>query len=481
MFYSKKPPVKTTKAKAKKKAVAKNSFWRRNSQKLMFAAAFAVTGGVIVIIAANAATTNVSGAILSGVGTSMCLDDHANLRANGNKVQLYKCNGTGAQNWTANSNGTISLTGSNYCLDVKGASTVKTTVVQLYQCSATDVAEQWVINNANHTIMNPNSGLYLDDKYSATTNGNQIWIWPSNDTNAQKWTVPSVTTTTPPPTTPPTTTPPTTTPTPPTTGSITPSGQAMPAGNLTGWKQVFADDFTGTVPVGAFSDCNHNVDTPQAYCGGLKNYGSYYANWWAYPNGWDDTAQECVKQESGCPDPSIHPPIGGGYQPEKAVSVSNGAMHINMYRPSSGPNVVATMVPRKCMAQEYGRYVERFKVVHADAGFKSAHLFYDNGYEMDYPEDDYGDTISAYTHPGEQNFSTNVTWTGGWHTTAIEWTSSSIKYYMDGKLIGTATKSIPHFKMTWALQNESSILGPYAKAGASAQLDEDWVACYSQS
>jgi hypothetical protein len=478
MFYSKKPATQKASSKSKKKP-AKNSFWQRNSQKLMFAASFAVTGGIVFIVATHAATTNTAGAILSGVGSTMCLDDHANIRANDNKIQLYTCNGSAAQNWTANSNGTISLTGSNYCLDVKGAGMVKTTIVQLYQCSATDVAEQWVVNNANHTIMNPHSGLYLDDKYSSADNGNQIWIWPSNDTNAQKWTVPQITTTTPPATTPPTTTPPATT-TPPTT-SPNPSGQAMPTGSLTGWKQIFADDFTGTVPVGAFSDCNHNTDTPQAYCGGLKNYGSYYANWWAYPSGWDDTSEECIKKENGCPDTSLKIPIGGVYSPEKAVSVSNGAMHINMYRPASGSNVVASVVPRKCMNQEYGRYVERFKVVHADPGFKSAHLFYEDNYEMDYPENDYGDTISAYTHPGEQNFNTNVTWTAGWHTTAIEWTSSSIKYYMDGKLVGTATKSIPHIKMTWVLQNESSILGPYAKAGASSQLDEDWVACYSQS
>lgn len=252
----------------------------------------------------------------------------------------------------------------------------------------------------------------------------------------------------------------------------------MPVGSISGWKQLFADDFTGTVPVGAFSDCNHSVNTPQAYCGGLKNYASYYKNWWAYPSGWDDTSEECIKHENGCPDTSLKIPIGGVYSPEKAVSVSSGAMHIHMYRPSSGPNVVASMVPRACMAHQYGRYVERFKVVQANPGFKSAHLFYDGGYEMDYPENDYGSSISAYTHPGEQNFDTSAKWTT-WHTTAIEWTASSIKYYMDGKLVGTATKSIPHIKMDWVLQNESSIMGPYAKTGASAQLDLDWVTCYA--
>lgn len=246
----------------------------------------------------------------------------------------------------------------------------------------------------------------------------------------------------------------------------------MPVGNITGWKQIFADDFTGTVPVGAFSDCNHNTDTPQAYCSGLKNYASYYKNWWAYPNTWPDTAKSGADGNGGAP-------FGGTYHPEDTVSVSSGALHVKMYRPAKGgDNHVAALVPRACMDREYGRYVERFKVVHADPGFKSAHLFYQSGYEMDYPENDYGTTISAYTHPGENNFDTGAKWTT-WHTTAIEWTASSVKYYMDGKLVGTATKNIPHIKMSWVLQNESSIMGPYAKAGASAQLDTDWVACYA--
>jgi beta-glucanase (GH16 family) len=268
----------------------------------------------------------------------------------------------------------------------------------------------------------------------------------------------------------------------------------MPSGDISGWKQVFADNFSGTVPVGSFSDCNHNTDTPQAYCGGLKNYGNYYKNWWAYPSGWDDTAKAGADGNPKAPanSPGGKTEVGGQYHPEDTVSVGDGAMHIKMYRPTSGyqDNHVATVVPRVCMNQQYGRYVERFKVVHADPGFKSAHLFYENNYEIDYPESDsYSDTFSAFTHYSPNDKTTYSTshsaatqWTDGWHTTAIEWTASSIKFYADGKLIGTTTTNVPHIKMSWILQNESSILGPkFATPGNYAQLDLDWAACYTQS
>lgn len=248
----------------------------------------------------------------------------------------------------------------------------------------------------------------------------------------------------------------------------------MPTDNVSGWKLKFADNFTGSVPLGAFSGCSSSQNPATSRCSGLKNYGAYYNNWWAYPSGWPDTAKSGADGNTGAP-------FGGVYRPEKVVSVDKGAMHIKMYRPSTGgDNHVATVVPIPCMDQKYGRYTERFKVVQYQPGFKSAHLFYKGGFEIDYPENDYHHPISAYVHPGGGNFNSGTKYTDAWHTTTIEWTASSVKFYMDGRLIGTATKSVPNITMDWILQNESSIMGPYATPGASAQLDIDWVACYSK-
>lgn len=495
-------------AKTKPKRTAQNnkgrgSSWPSNSVlqnhilPLLFIAVFALIGGILTLLLTQAAS---KGSPIVGVA-GKCLDNAANKKVNGNKIQLYTCNSTAAQQWsvTTMSDGTSTITNANgYCLDVKDQGAVPRTIVQLYTCDGT-VAQKWIVKS-NGQIINPIAGLCLDDKYSGTTNGNQIWMWQCNGTGAQQWSVQDTGTTPP-----------------PSTGggsgggsstgsgsggsgngggnaSIEPSGQAMPTGNINGWKQTFADNFSGAVPVGAFSDCNHNTDTPQAYCNGLKPYGNYFANWWAYPTGWPDTAKAGADGNPKAPanSPGGKTEVGGQYHPEDTVSIGDGAMHIRMFRPNSGrqENHVATLVPRPCMDQKYGRYVERFKVVHADPGFKSAHLFYDNGYEIDYPESDsYSDPFSAFTHYTPPNSNNSYTtshsagtgWTD-WHTTVIEWTSSSIKFYVDGKIIGSTSSNIPNIKLSWVLQNESSILGPkFATPGNYAQLDLDWVACYSKS
>ncbi|MFC0844232.1 RICIN domain-containing protein [Streptomyces noboritoensis] len=43
---------------------------------------------------------------------------------------------------------------------------------------------------ANGSLLNPQSGLCLDDPGSSTTDGTQLQIYDCNGTNAQKWTLP---------------------------------------------------------------------------------------------------------------------------------------------------------------------------------------------------------------------------------------------------------------------------------------------------
>ncbi len=145
--------------------------------------------GVVTLALSRAAS--IAGPV-TGVGNK-CLDNNAAKIVNGNKIQLYDCNKTAAQNWTIPGDGTLRIQG--YCLDVPGASKKQETVVQLYQCNGT-VAQKWTINS-NGSIVNPNSGLCLDDKYASTANGNPIWMYACNGTVAQKWTVPKLPTTTP--------------------------------------------------------------------------------------------------------------------------------------------------------------------------------------------------------------------------------------------------------------------------------------------
>jgi len=60
--------------------------------------------------------------------------------ASGTPVQLYSCNGTAAQNWTIEADGTIRINGS--CMDITGAGTANGTLVELWTCNG-GANQQW--------------------------------------------------------------------------------------------------------------------------------------------------------------------------------------------------------------------------------------------------------------------------------------------------------------------------------------------------
>jgi chitinase len=115
----------------------------------------------------------------------LCLDDRSASTANFNPIQVYTCNGTSAQNWTVNSNGTLTVLGN--CLDVSGAGTANGTLVDLYPCNGTG-AQSWT-HQSNGELVNTNSGKCLDDAgYGGS--GTQVQIWSCADTANQQWNVP---------------------------------------------------------------------------------------------------------------------------------------------------------------------------------------------------------------------------------------------------------------------------------------------------
>ncbi|MFG2824729.1 GH92 family glycosyl hydrolase [Kitasatospora sp. NPDC048365] len=128
-----------------------------------------------------------SGPVTSGLNSAKCLDDSAAGTANGNKISLWDCNGSAAQNWTP-TGGTLQVVGK--CLDVSGAGTANGTLVQLWDCNGS-AAQQW--QSTGGTLVNPNSGRCLDVPNSDTTNGLQVRIWDCNGTAAQKWNLPATT------------------------------------------------------------------------------------------------------------------------------------------------------------------------------------------------------------------------------------------------------------------------------------------------
>ena len=117
--------------------------------------------------------TGATGPVVSGVSSAACMDNNNGSGANGNKVQIWACDGfTPAQNWTVNANGTITIDGG--CLDITGAGTANGTLVELWACNG-GANQQW--QAANGALVNPASGKCLDDPNGSTTNGTQLQIW----------------------------------------------------------------------------------------------------------------------------------------------------------------------------------------------------------------------------------------------------------------------------------------------------------------
>ena len=127
-----------------------------------------------------------TGTIVSGVSSSACMDNNNGSGANGNKVQIWACDGYApAQNWTVNTNGTITIDGG--CLDITGAKYTNGTLVELWTCNG-GANQQWKAENG--ALVNPTSGKCLDDPNGSTTNGTQLQIWSCSGASNQKWTLP---------------------------------------------------------------------------------------------------------------------------------------------------------------------------------------------------------------------------------------------------------------------------------------------------
>jgi hypothetical protein len=169
---------------------------RRTLVAVVATATLGVAAAVAGIATAQAATAGP----ISGLG-GKCLDIAAASSANGSHVQLYDCNGTGAQTWTVGDDGTVQALGK--CLDVTAASTVNGAKIQIYDCNGT-AAQRWTATGG--TLVNGGSGKCLDATGNSSANGNQLQIWSCVAGAAnQKWTLPGGGTT---PTTSPTTQPP---------------------------------------------------------------------------------------------------------------------------------------------------------------------------------------------------------------------------------------------------------------------------------
>lgn len=239
---------------------------------------------------------------------------------------------------------------------------------------------------------------------------------------------------------------------------------SMPTGDLPGWKQVFAEDFTTAVPLGSW------------------NSSSYAKKWFGY-SGYADTSGR------------------GWYDPNKVISVQNGAMDWYV-RTEGGQRLVAAMVPRipaSNWGQTYGRYSFRFK---ADTipGYKMVGILWPDSDnwgegEIDFPEvNNLVSTEGMYANmyrrgntttktPGAASrFQTTVAANGtGWHIATIEWAPNSLTYYLDGTKLGTFTDGVPSTSFHLVFQVETKQYNEAPAADVAGHVQIDWLTMYSRA
>jgi hypothetical protein len=239
--------------------------------------------------------------------------------------------------------------------------------------------------------------------------------------------------------------------------SASPSGQAMPIGNLPGWHQVLADDFAGTTLSGSW-----NADRGQP--------GGDPAGWW---------------------DPS-HVTVGDGlltlrtYPDPTACVLLWGCTAIN-------DEVSGGL--KSTLAQVYGKYLVRFRMDRG-AGVALAALLRpaDDSWppEIDFAEDNGADpptTDYATLHYGAAD--TQITDAvdvnlSQWHTLGVVWTRGELVYTLDGRDWATVRDGgVPSSPMRLAVQTQAWGGGDSweqsVNGGTPAEVDMqvDWIVAYS--
>jgi beta-glucanase (GH16 family) len=236
---------------------------------------------------------------------------------------------------------------------------------------------------------------------------------------------------------------------------VDPSGLSMPDGDLPGWKQIFRDDFRNDVPLGSFpsSDCS---------------------KWSDYAEGWKDTSKN------------------GTYSPRRVVSVHDGVMDLHL-RTVDGAHLAAAPAPKlegtgTQDGQLYGRYAVRYR---ADPipGYKIAWLLWPDSEkwsdgEIDFPEGNLGGDTWAFMHhrgkPTNQDWYATPALLQQWHTAVIEWEPESVRFLLDGVVVGESNDKnlIPKVPMHWVLQTETALDGRKPAPNADGHVEIDWVAAY---
>jgi hypothetical protein len=232
-----------------------------------------------------------------------------------------------------------------------------------------------------------------------------------------------------------------------------PSGQVMPLGNLTGWQQVFADDFSGTA-----------LNTTR--------WGAYQGQPSGDPNGWWDASH---------------------------VVVNNCKVTLRGYYDSAvkpGIFVTGGIGMKEIITQPYGKYEVRMRIDKGN-GVSAIALLWPQAAvwppEIDFYEDPGGDrtTASAFFHCGTNGNNSCILENkllnydlSQWHTVGVEWTPGTLKYTIDATVWATLSDSrVPTIPMFLAIQLQALVCSAHntcldGTTPANVNLDIDWVVIY---
>ncbi|MFI5908433.1 ricin-type beta-trefoil lectin domain protein [Dactylosporangium sp. NPDC051541] len=119
---------------------------------------------------------------LRSAAANRCLDVNGAGQADGTVVQIWDCNGGANQQWTATSDGRLTVYGSK-CLDVPG--TASGTRARIWTCNG-GAGQQWRVNT-DGTITGVALGLCLDVNGAGTANGTAVQLWTCNGGSNQQW------------------------------------------------------------------------------------------------------------------------------------------------------------------------------------------------------------------------------------------------------------------------------------------------------
>ncbi|MFE7854485.1 arabinofuranosidase catalytic domain-containing protein [Streptomyces sp. NPDC057403] len=113
-----------------------------------------------------------------------CLDSPSGATANGTRLQIWDCNGAAAQKFAVNGGGTVTGPGGK-CVDVAADDTgANGAAVQLWDCQSYAVDQHWLHRSDNSLST---LGRCLDIVGNGTANGTQVELWDCNGVGGQKW------------------------------------------------------------------------------------------------------------------------------------------------------------------------------------------------------------------------------------------------------------------------------------------------------